>query len=108
MKVFKMDDYDWVAAKTIGQAIDFYLEETGCDYTDLEVRECDIEEEGMWWLIDDFPDEIKDEMDSGDTDVFNGTQYGYWCGEKAKYIKFIEAIKLSGDKKPHIIASTEY
>lgn len=106
MKVFKMDDYDWVASETIGQAIDYYLSETGCDYEDLEVKECDIDEEGMWWIIDEFPDgvEIKNYKD---TFILDGIKYGYFYDEKAKHITFAEAISLMDSKFPYIIASTE-
>jgi len=106
MKVFKMDDYDWVVAETIGQAIDYYMNETGVDYEDLEVRECDIEEERMWWIIDEFPDGV--ELNNhDDTLTFDGIKYGYFYDEKSKHITFAEAINLMNCKSPEIIASTE-
>ena len=108
MIVIQMDDYDWVACETIGQGIDFYLSETGVLFSDLCIKECDVDEDWMWWIIDEFPDSIGEEIRREEPRVVDGIRYGYFCGEKAKKITFAEAIELTNDKFPYIIATTEY
>ena len=107
MKVFRMDDYCWVASETIGQAIDFYLKETGCDFEDLEIKECDTEEteSGMWMIIKDVPDGV--DLRSKDEVVFNGKTYSLCDGEPAQMVSFEEAHSMIGVKLPYIISCVE-
>lgn len=107
MKVFKMDDYLCMAAETIGQAIDCYLDITGCEYEDLEVKEVDPDDTYMWWIIfDDLTDEEEAKFNQYDEFTLNGIQYGYWYGEKAKRITYTEAHKLYNEKMPYQIATS--
>jgi hypothetical protein len=47
-KVFKMDDYSWVCAMNIENAVAWYTETTGLDEEDLEVKECDLDKNTMY------------------------------------------------------------
>lgn len=47
-KVFKMDDFDWVVAKSEEEAIAWYEKEYGESVDRDEVRECDLENEGQY------------------------------------------------------------
>lgn len=46
-KVFKMDDYSWVCAMNIEKAINWYVQTTG-EEENLDVKECDIDTDGMY------------------------------------------------------------
>jgi hypothetical protein len=47
-KVFKMDDCSWVCAMDAEKAVDWYIETTGLDEDDLQVKECDIDKDTMY------------------------------------------------------------
>lgn len=47
-KVFKMDDYSWVCAMDIKKAVSWYIETTGVEEEDLEVKECDLDDNTMY------------------------------------------------------------
>ena len=100
MKVFRMDDFCWVAAESEEQAIEWYMNETGTEIEEVE-KECDLDKDGMWWVIDEAPEGFN----YGDECVIDGVQYGWWEGEPAKHISFREAHELYDEKLPYIIAS---
>lgn len=92
MKVFKMNDCDWVVAKNIAEAIKWYENWTGFDWVqdqDINPIECDIDAP-----IKYTPDIYNDPVRTVDT-------------------TFRELIKLSEElypnqREPYIILSTEY
>lgn len=47
-KVFKMNDFDWVVAKSKDEAISWYENEYGELVDRDEVKECDLEKEGQY------------------------------------------------------------
>ena len=52
LKVFRIDDYDWVCAKSKEEAIEWYLEETGVSEEDIndidDIVECDLDKNNMF------------------------------------------------------------
>lgn len=110
LKVFMMDDMTWVAAESEEQAIDYCTNEMGFDVELTEIEECDINKpNAMWWVIDEFPEGSKLEPCNfleGDEQVGDdGLYYGWWEGQPARMISYIEAYKLDDQKMPYIIAS---
>lgn len=123
IKVYKMNDYEWWASK-LGkkETNEFYKKElrlTEEDNPSEDIKECNIDKEGMWWETV----EEKDLERLGDADEiigfenFNGmtrrkVQFGNLMrigGEVYKFIPFREAIKNCGAyEEPHMIASTEW
>lgn len=109
--VYRMDDYTWIAAETEEQAIDYYMDLCGLvdrqEIYDNMVR-CDINDpESMWWVIYEFPkDDNFTQFEENDETYYKGIRYGYWEGEPAKMISYVEAHKLYKDEKfPYVIAS---
>lgn len=89
MKVFKMNDYDWVAAKSMTEAVEWYAIEHGLDWVedacDLNPIECDIDAP-LWYNPD-----IYNEPDKRIVSTFR---------------KLMESFCHYG--VPYIILSTEY
>jgi len=86
LKVYRIDDYDWVCAKSEEEAIEWYLKETGVSEEDIydieDIAECDLDKNYM------FIDE-----------------------EHTKKITFRESLEsgeFMSDTKPCIFCSTEY
>jgi hypothetical protein len=53
MKIFRMNEFDWVCSKDMESAIEWYEKQTG-EPVDLdEVRECDLEKEGQYIDLED-------------------------------------------------------
>jgi len=123
IRVYQMNDCEWWASKLDKRAtLNFYLKETCLTEEENpieEVRECDIDKEGMWWETDD-PEDIER---LGDADEVIGTkevngmtvreiQLGNLMridGQIYKFIPFREAIKKYRDyKEPYMIACTEW
>ena len=101
LKVYRMDDFSWVAAESEEKAIEWYHNETGTEIEEVD-KVCDIDKEGMWWVV-----EAPEGMEYGDEPFIDGVQYGWWEGEPCKYISFREAHKLYNEKMPYIIAQTD-
>ncbi|SEQ22967.1 hypothetical protein SAMN05216232_1968 [Virgibacillus subterraneus] len=102
MKVFKMNDFDWVCAESEEQAKQWYHQETGVDMKDIDE---DFEQWGevsladkMYIPIDDLPEE---EKMSTQLDMKNF--YGELCAAKT----FDWVIKHENITKPCVISSTE-
>lgn len=123
IKVYKMNDYEWWASKlNKRETLDFYLKETGLDEDENpleDIIECDIDNEGMWWLTED----IEDLEKLGDNDEI--VSYKIVHGRRIKkpepgnlirrsrevykYITFREAIEKNGEyEEPFCIASTDW
>jgi hypothetical protein len=101
MKVFKMNDCDWVAAETEEQAKEFYAKETGYDL-EMEVKP-DFEgevslEDTMYIGVDELPEEeqsMAQEM----------TKFGKELYVSRPFRWVIEKDKIT---EPCIISSTEF
>lgn len=123
IKVYKMNDYEWWASKlSPRETRDIYLKEYGLDEEDNpleDIRECNINKEGMWWRT-------TDEKDLGTIgDLHEIVNYENVIGNAERkpmfgnltrtsedvfvYISFKEAIRRHGEYEgPYRIASTEY
>lgn len=108
-KVFKMDEYAWMCARTKEEALRVYIEEYDADEDEkYNIRECDLDKEGMWYGFDSEElklflkcDEMKERKISKDPT-------GSW--DFVIWMTFREVLKEeSGNMKyPFIIACTEY
>ncbi len=112
VKVYQMNDYSWFASRLDKEKTnDCYEKHYGKN--DIEqVVECDIDNDGMWFLTTDEND-IKKIKDEGE--IYEKTErckFGdlkYMDGEVYKFISFRKAIELIGDfTEPYEIASKEW
>ncbi|MEB2585251.1 MULTISPECIES: hypothetical protein [Bacillus cereus group] len=100
MKVFKMNDYDWVAAKNEEEAKNFY--EEFIDREEIEedfVGEVNLQDK-MHISIDELPDE-EQRVAAIEPVIHRG-------GETCVLRSFKWVIKRDNIENPCIIASTEY
>lgn len=117
LKVYKMNDYDWVAAETLMQAAIWYHGnvEPIIETEELcKIRKCDIETEGTWIETNDKEDIVR--LRGLDGRV--ATRYSPSIGDLQrrygtvfKYVSFKEALGKYADeeyKEPFVIASTEW
>ncbi|SHI75706.1 hypothetical protein SAMN02745975_00545 [Geosporobacter subterraneus DSM 17957] len=110
MKVYRMDDYDWVAANSAEEAKEFYIKETGVSEEELEVEECNLKKEGMYVEVEiDDAKLMLDKIASGEK--VNGRNVVKFsrgdCG-LCVWITFEEVLKKDGESQPYIIASSEW
>jgi hypothetical protein len=119
MKVFKMNDYDWVTAQSKEQAQEWYLKEFKLEESDNpmdEVEECDIDKKGMWIPYEN--EEKIQEYESRNTLSIVSDQRKTTFGDIKKlhgewvmFVPFREAMaifNITKDSEPHVIASTEW
>lgn len=102
MKVFKMNDFDWVAAENEEQAKDFYHQETEISKEEIELEfigEVPLTDT-MLIPIEDLPPEERDKVK--DEEIKN------FYGEKRVYRTFEWVINRYKINSPCVIASTEY
>ncbi|QCS52366.1 hypothetical protein [Priestia flexa] len=100
MKVFKMNDYDWVCAKSEKQAKEFYKSEVGFNDEEINeefVGEVSLQDE-MLVEVDELPHEEK--MQVQRMKKYAGTLFAY------KTFEWV--INHENISKPCIISSTEY
>lgn len=102
MKVFRLNDCDWVAAETLDQAVEWYMKETGLDREGAldpahEPHECNLNET-IWGTIDYLNDEEKQQA----------RYYKEWDGELYARIPFSRIIEKDYKGEPFIIASVDY
>jgi hypothetical protein len=100
MRVFKMNDCDWVCAETEEQAKEFYKNEVGFDENEINeefVGEVSIQDE-MLIEVDDLP--IEEQNQRQKMKMYAGTLFAY------KTFEWV--IKHENITKPCIISSTEY
>lgn len=101
MKVFKMNDIDWVCAENEQQAKDFYKKEVG--FNDDEIEEEFLGEFSLNNLmlvsVDDLPEEEK---------LITQLDMKNIGGELFVYKSFSWVIENEKISKPCIICSTEY
>jgi hypothetical protein len=101
MRVFKVNDYDWVAANSEKEAKEWYMNEFKLSEEDAfdDFHEVDIDKEWMWFCWDDLPEEEKEWT------VTDGKMIGGEFFVKRNFRWVIEHRKIDS---PCIIASTEY
>ncbi|HDT6575757.1 TPA: hypothetical protein QFT23_001865 [Bacillus cereus] len=102
MKVFKMNDCDWVCAETEEQAKEFYKNECGFDDEEIgEYFEGEVSlQDKMHISIDELPDE-EQRVATIEPVIHRG-------GETCVLRSFEWVIKRDNITNPCIIASTEY
>ena len=105
MKVFQMDDYDTVAANSKEEAITFYINEVGIDEDELEeIRECNIDKEGMFV---DYKNKYNEDITLS---KFGHNKFGdivAWDGRLLIYKSYREVLEIDNESKPYIICMTE-
>jgi hypothetical protein len=113
-KVFRMDEYSWVCAMNQDDAISWFINNSGVDEEDLNIKECDIDEETMLSEISitDITDKLE-KMDNGDEFSLSITRrYGsFFINDTFKEViaRMIEASDYeSVTKEPFEICSTEW
>ncbi|MCA1029327.1 hypothetical protein LCM23_25270 [Cytobacillus kochii] len=100
MKVFRMNDYDWVCAESEEQAKEFYKNECGLDYEEINeyfVGEVSLQDE-MMIEVGDLP--IEEQKQTQKFKEYAGTLFAY------KTFEWV--IKNENITEPCIISSTEY
>ena len=108
--VFSVDDMTWVAAESAQEAFDYCTKEMGFDIELTDIEECNIDKNGMWWVIDESCKYLQDKKEE-DLSIARKEkrspfyEQDEWEGEPAVFIPFREAIKLSKEKFPCIIAT---
>jgi hypothetical protein len=119
IKVYKMNEYEsWASKLSAEETNEWYNK--NIDENDIEdVKLCDIDKEGMWYLTED-PKDVERLGDSDEIigfEVVNGmrkrkVQFGDLmrrCREVYKYISFREAIQKEPNyTEPYCIATTEW
>ncbi len=112
MRVFRVDDTEWIAAPTLLHALVEYDSQINLEVDDLkDIVECDIEKEGVWDSDCVTKQEELDVMNGKitllpDNEVSFG-QFGFFYDVVCKYVSFKEVIKRQG-VGVYIIACTEY
>lgn len=121
LKVFRMNEYDWVVAKEMDEAIDWYEELTGEKFSQEDIddiEECDLEKDGQYTTFED-EQRIAELEAEGVEEVIipfegNPRKHGFgsllkWCGEWQIKVPFKDVLPSMEDyKKPFITASTEF
>lgn len=112
MKVYRVDEYQWIAAPTLLHALVEYNNQDSLEIEYLQnIEECNIDKEGMW-DSDCVTDQEKSDVENGkitllpETEVSFG-QFGIFCGEVCKFTSFADVIKKQG-VGVYVIACTEY
>jgi hypothetical protein len=102
MKVFRLNEYDWVYAKNLEQALEWYMDQTGLDedeaFDEHYFEEIDPNVGTTLVHIDELPIE---EQKMTQQMIMQGNSL--WV--KRTFAEVIEREKL---KAPCIVASTEY
>lgn len=97
MKVFKMNDWDWVCAESEEQAKKFYVWFTDCLEGDLEVKEVSLQDK-MYVSVSSLPVEEQKQPQ----------ELGHFFGELSAHKTFEWVIAHEKITSPCIIASTEF
>lgn len=120
LKVFQMNDCDWCVTDGFAEDANGWYNNEYESMNDIEdVRLCDLDKEGMWYLTEDVEDikELGDADESVSYELIDGkhkrnVQVGDLMrrdGEVYKYISFREALAKEGEYiEPYIIATTEW
>jgi hypothetical protein len=111
ISVFKMNDYEWWASNlSLEETKKYYEKVFGEDIEIEDIKECDIDKEGMWWVTEDEQDIQR--IGENDECMHIKREFGDLrriYGEVYKYIPFRLALMKNGEiKEPFCIASTEW
>lgn len=119
LKVYEINDYDWVCAPSKEEAKRYYLKQTGLTeddiYPDKDIRECDLDKEGMWVeyegrvRVKELEAKGKTEENSGGNwDIGSMEKRGNTWFIKVSFREAISWIQRKGSIPPCIIASIEW
>jgi hypothetical protein len=112
MKVFKMNDCDHVCAETKKEAIDWYKNIVGEEYTEEDIEEIDVEIETMWYgfyskNIEDFVDYCIKKKIKAPFDMKVGWR-DIDINIRMTYAMALYFDELYDQVTPYIISSSEY
>lgn len=120
VKVYRMDDCEWWASKWNEEETNkFFNEEYGTENEIEDVKECNMDKDGMWYTTNNPKDieELGDNDEIMSIEKVNGMKkrkvaFGNLMrrdGEVFKYMSFRDVLKLNGDfENPFMIATTEW
>jgi hypothetical protein len=104
MKVFRVNEYDWVAAHSLEEAKSWYLENIDSDeewaFDEVYLGEVDIHKVKMWYPVTNIPQEIKEQAPPYEVKDFGGELFAH--------LTFSQVLEIDKPTEPYIIASTEY
>lgn len=120
-KVFRMNEFDTVAARSEAEATGWYKRETGCTDDDLDEEIWEVPESGLTWdYVDPFTTPAKEYIElkskvitgtseSGDTDaIIDGKRYTIICGDLFVESTYGELLKRIDPKEPMILTTSEW
>ncbi|WP_050636168.1 hypothetical protein [Candidatus Stoquefichus sp. SB1] len=113
VKVYRMNDFSFVASDLSVEETNAWYEKEFDDVNDIEdIREVDLDSEGMWWLLTD-ENRIHEFLNECIEETMTETKFGSLMtrnyNEVFEFISYREALKRSGEyTEPYEIASTEF
>ncbi|MFS1020200.1 hypothetical protein ACFC9N_12905 [Enterococcus casseliflavus] len=123
MKVFKVDEFQWIAAPSLLHALAFYDEQVGLEVFHLQdIEECDTDDDGMWDSTE-ITDGEQEAYEQGKLKIYEPSKskmremydpqkptsgdYGVFSGELCQWTSFSDVIKRQ-EVGTYVIACTEY
>lgn len=106
LKVFKMDAYSWVCAKSKEEAKEWYLHTSGLTESELSLRECDLDEKVSNEVDSEELMAIMAELESGQEISIVKSDEFYLVS--STFRKMISELPEEQLKSPFEIASTEW
>jgi hypothetical protein len=103
MKVFRLNDFDWVAAETLENAVDWYVKETGIDKEDALDPAYEPHEVSLKTTVWSSPEDYLTEEEQG-----YAREYKKVGNELLAQIPFSRILEKENKSEPFIVASTEY
>lgn len=101
MKVWRFNDYDWVAANSLEEGIEWYCVEYGVDQDEAidknVFRECSLEEVA-WYPANNIPYAVN----------MNGQEIRVVDDEKCVRVPFANILSMENITSPCLIGSVEY
>jgi len=108
MKVYDMDGYNWVAANSKKEAVEWFINRFNLNYKDMEKPnpvECDLDNDGVW-IEKEFLDKMKFN--------YKGRKKEEWDGETGLtcpiciWVSYREALEIYNSTEPFLIDSIEF
>lgn len=96
MKVFRMNEFDWVAAKSLDEAVKWYLKEFGLTREEIEPKEVSLDETML------YPCDRLNE-----SELEKSGEFVLFYGEPHVRMTFREVLERDKIDEPCVIASTE-
>jgi hypothetical protein len=107
MRVFKMNDCDWVCAENEEMATEFYESVSGEEINISEIEECNIDSDCMWFNFWS-PEELREFLKNNKERAFMMKYDRHGEGDFVVFLKFRDVIKIIESEYPFIICSTEF